>query len=77
MKYFFFNFEQWGVKNPTLYNVFILQEYFDHHLMEDGTIALRNTNQEEHEPIHLPEGISINVVIAIPFLDVNPIASTE
>ena len=56
---------------------FFLQEYFDHHLMEDGTIALRNTNQEEHEPIHLPKGISINVVIAIPFLDVNPIASTE
>ena len=53
------------------------QEYFDHHLMEDGTIAIRNTDQEEHEPIHLPEGISINVVIAIPFLDVNPIASTE
>lgn len=45
--------------------------------MEDGTIAIRNTDQEEHEPIHLPEGISINVVIAIPFLDVNPIASTE
>ena len=45
--------------------------------MEDGTIALRKTDHEEHEPIHLPVGLSINVVIAIPFLDVNPIASIE
>lgn len=62
--------------NVTLEDQY-LKEYFDHHLMEDGTIAIRNTDQEEHEPIHLPEGISINVVIAIPFLDVNPIASTD
>ena len=55
----------------------LLQEYFDHHLMEDGTIALKNKIHEENEPIHLPDGVHINVVIAIPFLDVNPIASTE
>lgn len=62
--------------NVTLEDQYI-REYFDHRLMEDGTIALRKTDHEEHEPIHLPVGLSINVVIAIPFLDVNPIASID
>jgi len=62
--------------NVTLEDQYI-KEYFDHHLMEDGTIALKNKIHEENEPIHLPDGVHINVVIAIPFLDVNPIASTE
>jgi hypothetical protein len=58
----------------------LFKEYFDHQVLEDGTLTLRKSMDdvmEHHEPIHLPEGISMNVVIAIPFLDVNPIASTE
>lgn len=33
--------------------------------------------QEVVEAINMPEGASVNVVIAIPFLDVNPIAASE
>ena len=33
--------------------------------------------QEEFEPVDLPEGQSVNVVLAMPFLDHNPLAATE
>ena len=56
----------------------LLQEYFDHQVMDDGTLTLK-TKTDEHEihQIALPHGVSLNVVIAIPFLDLNPIASSE
>jgi len=63
--------------NVTLEDKYI-KEYFDHRVMEDGTLTLRK-NPDEHEikEIHLPVGVSLNVVVAIPFLDVNPIASQD
>ena len=33
--------------------------------------------EEELEPVDLPEGQSVNVVFAMPFLDHNPLAATE
>ncbi len=46
--------------------------------MEDGTLRLKaNMVDPEDEVIHLPVGVNLNVVIAIPFLDVNPLAATE
>lgn len=63
--------------NVTLEEQYI-REYFDHQLLADGTIALRRTPEDTQiDHIHLPTGVSMNVVIAIPFLDVNPIASTD
>ena len=47
------------------------QEYFHSRVFEEGVLA----KQEVVEAINMPEGAS--VVIAIPFLDVNPIAASE
>ena len=49
------------------------QEYFHSRVFEEGVLA----KQEVVEAINMPEGASVNVVIAIPFLDVNPIAASE
>jgi hypothetical protein len=35
------------------------------------------SKEEIVEAVHVPDGESVNVVIAIPFLDVNPIAASE
>ncbi len=35
------------------------------------------TKEEIVEAVSVPDGVSVNVVIAIPFLDVNPIAGSE
>jgi hypothetical protein len=37
----------------------------------------KNPDEDEVEEIHLPVGVAMNVVVAIPFLDINPIASQE
>ena len=59
--------------------IIFLKEYFDHQILEDGTLALKRAPDyhEEDHMVHLPVGVSVNVVLAIPFLDVNPIAATE
>jgi len=63
--------------NVTLEQRYI-NEYFDHQILEDGTLTLRkNPGEDEVEEIHLPVGVVMNVVVAIPFLDINPIASQE
>ena len=43
---------------------------------ENGLIDLSDY-EEELEPVDLPEGHSVNVVFAMPFLDHNPLAATE
>lgn len=35
------------------------------------------TKEEIVEAVSVPDGVSVNVVVAIPFLDVNPIAGSE
>jgi len=63
--------------NATLEDKYI-RDYFDHRILEDGTLTLRkNPDEDEVEEIHLPVGVAMNVVVAIPFLDINPIASQE
>jgi len=63
--------------NVTLEERYI-KEYFDHQILEDGTLTLRkNPDEDEVQEFHLPVGVSMNVVVAIPFLDINPIASQE
>ena len=58
--------------------LFSFKDYFDHRILEDGTLTLRrNPDEDEVEEIHLPLGVAMNVVVAIPFLDINPIASQE
>ncbi len=50
------------------------QEYYESRVYEDGLIK----QYEEHqEAIHMEDGESVNVVIAMPFLDVNPLGATE
>ena len=60
---------------PTVHidSFFLFQEYFHSRVFEAGMM----TKEEIVEAIHVPDGSSVNVVIAIPFLDVNPIAASE
>ena len=51
-----------------------LREYFEAKTYEDGLIKIEH---EHHEPVVLAEGETVNVVIAMPFLDVNPLGATE
>ena len=50
-----------------------LQEYFHSRVFEEGHID----KEEIVEAVSVPDGVSVNVVVAIPFLDVNPIAGSE
>ncbi len=43
-------------------------------MYERGQIEI---TEERHEPIVMAEGESVNVVLAMPFLDVNPLGATE
>lgn len=52
----------------------LFQEYFEAKSFEEGLIEI---DHEDHQPVFLPEGESLNVVMAIPFLDVNPLGATE
>ena len=45
-------------------------------IYEQGRFDLSDY-EEELEPVNLPEGQSVNVVFAMPFLDHNPLAATE
>ena len=50
------------------------QEYFEAKTMEEGMIEI---DHEDHQPVYLPDGQTLNVVMAIPFLDINPLGATE
>ncbi len=51
----------------------LFQEYFHSRVFEEGMM----TKEEIVEAVSVPDGVSVNVVVAIPFLDVNPIAGSE
>ncbi len=53
--------------------LFNFQEYFHSRVFEEGQIQ----KSEIIEAVSVPDGVSVNVVLAIPFLDVNPIAASE
>ena len=73
-----FHVEKMHFAQIALLQFTFFQDYFDHQILEDGTLTLRkNPEENEVEEVHLPTGVAINVVIAIPFLDINPIASQE
>ena len=50
------------------------QEYFEAKVYEDGLLKVEH---EHHEPVELAEGETVNIVMAMPFLDVNPLGATE
>eukprot|EP00094_Tigriopus_californicus_P007508 TCALIF_07228-PA protein Name:"Similar to Xxylt1 Xyloside xylosyltransferase 1 (Mus musculus)" AED:0.37 eAED:0.42 QI:0/0/0/0.33/0.5/0.66/3/0/403 len=50
------------------------REYFDVKTFEDGILHVETVH---HEPIEIPVGETVHAVIAMPFLDVNPLGATE
>ncbi len=48
------------------------QEYYEAHVYEEGQLP---AYEERHEAIHMQEGETVDVVLAMPFLDVNPLVS--
>jgi len=51
----------------------LFQDFFNKKVFEEGHLE----KQEIVEAINIPAGESVHVVLAIPFLDVNPIAASE
>ena len=53
-----------------------MQGFYKPEVYENGRMDISDY-EEELELVDLPEGQSVNVVFAMPFLDHNPLAATE
>ena len=71
--YMIWSSDHWNVHTTKTYLFHFLQEYFHSRVFEEGHID----KEEIVEAVSVPDGVSVNVVVAIPFLDVNPIAGSE
>jgi hypothetical protein len=36
-----------------------------------------SSEYDDHQPVRMPEGKRVNIVMAMPFLDINPLGATE
>ena len=52
-----------------------LQQYFDDDINQNSRISMSHVHKDEESV--LPSGKRVEVVIAMPFLDVNPLAANQ